>query len=270
MEKHRVTVIMGVYNCEETLEESLNSLLNQTYQNFKIVICDDKSTDNTLKISESFCSKYPDKFLLLRNEENKGLNYTLNKCLQHAEGDYIARMDGDDISLSKRFEKQVSFLNEHTEFSIVSSQMTYFDEKGDWGTSNPKEQPQPKDLIKGVPFAHAPCMIRNEAYKAVDGYSVSKRLIRVEDYHLWMKMYSIGLRGYNIQEPLYKMRDDQKAAKRRNIRNRINESYVKYLVVKNLKLPFRYNFFIIRPILVGLIPRKLYIILHQAKLARNL
>ena len=75
--------------------------------------------------------------------------------------------------------------------------MIYFDENGDFGKGGGGNRyPDKKDFIKGTPFCHAPCMVRTEAYKAVGGYSVDPKLLRVEDYHLWFKMYTKGLRGY--------------------------------------------------------------------------
>lgn len=262
----KISVIMGIYNCDLTLEESINSLLDQTYQDFEVIMCDDGSTDDTYIIAKMICDKYPEKFTLLRNHENMGLNYTLNKCLSTAKGEYIARMDGDDISLPTRFEKEVEFLDRHANISIISCAMIYFDEEREWGVSSPIKSPQDRDLVKGTPFAHAPCMIRKKALDSVGGYSVDKRLLRVEDYHLWVKMYSLGFKGYNLIEPLYKMRDDKNAVKRRNFKNRLNEVYVKYLAVKLLKLPFWNLLYVFRPILVGLLPIRLYTTLHKMKL----
>ncbi|MCD1161125.1 glycosyltransferase [Peribacillus frigoritolerans] len=263
---NKVTVIMGIYNCESTLELSLKSLMSQTYQEFDVVMCDDGSTDNTYNVAMEFCEKHPDRFELLTNNKNMGLNFTLNKCLKHAKGEYIARMDGDDVSLPNRFEKEVEFLDTHTDIAIVSSPMIYFDETGEWGVGTAIETPENKDYIKSTPFAHAPCMVRKEAFQAVSGYTVDKRLLRVEDYHLWIKMCAHGYKGYNIQEPLYKMRDDKNAVGRRNFKGRLNEVYVKYLAFKMLKIPVWYIVFIFRPLLVGLMPNKLYLYLHKARL----
>jgi len=257
---------MGIYNCEATLETSLNSLLKQSYQDFDVIMCDDGSNDNTLNIAKAFWEIYPEKFRLLKNKKNMGLNYTLNKCLAHAKGEYIARMDGDDISLPYRFQKEVEFLDNHPDFSIVSSAMIYFDETGEWGFGRPKKIPQKKDFIAESPFAHAACMVRREAYKAVDGYTIDERLLKVEDYHLWIKMYALGFKGYNFQQPLYKMRDDQNAANRRNFKRRLNEAYVKYLAIKLLNLPFWYSIFALRPIIVWLLPNELYLYLHKKRL----
>jgi len=266
MEKHKISVIMGIYNCESTLEWSLNSLMDQSYQDFDVIMCDDGSNDKTYIIAKAFCDRYPEKFILLKNTENMGLNYTLNHCLKSAMGDYMARMDGDDISLPNRFKTEVEFLDNNADIAIVSSPMIYFDETGDWGVGTAIETPNRKDYIKGTPFAHAPCMVRKEAYQAVNGYTVDKKLLRVEDYHLWIKMCAHGLKGYNIQEPLYKMRDDKNANGRRSFKGRLNEVYVKYLAFTMLKLPYWYFVFILRPIIVGLLPNKLYLYLHKKRL----
>ncbi len=82
-------------------------------------------------------------------------------------------------------------------------------------------------------------MVRREAYEKVKGYSVEKKLLRVEDYHLWFKMYSAGYKGHNLQEALYKMRDDSNAIQRRKFKYRINEAYVKRLIIKNFDLPIK-------------------------------
>lgn len=257
-----ISVIIGVYNCAETLQEALDSLLSQTYNDFRVIICDDGSTDSTYQIAEQYTNLYPN-FTLLQNSKNEGLNFTLNHCLKFVDTEFIARMDGDDISLPERFEKQISFLSSHTELDFVSSSMIYFDESGDFKTGSVKNYPDKFDFVHGTPFCHAPAMIRRSAMEQVNGYSEKKLLLRVEDYHLWFKMYAQGLRGYNFSEPLYKMRDDRNAAKRRKFKYRINEAYVKIIGYKMLHLPFYYYIYAIRPILVGLLPLKVYNFLHR-------
>lgn len=112
-------------------------------------------------------------------------------------------------------------------------------------------------------------MVRREAYELVNGYSVSKKLLRVEDYHLWIKMYSKDLLGMNIQESLYMMRDDKNARNRRKFKYRINESYVKLLAIKMLKLPKINIFLCLKPIILGIIPNFMYDILHHKKVGRK-
>lgn len=260
-----ISVIMGIYNCESTLGEAIDSLLNQTYINWELILCDDGSTDGTVSVAKSYQEKYPDKIKLLTNEKNMGLNFTLNKCLGEAKGEYIARMDGDDISLPERFQKEIDVLEKNKELSIVSTAMILFDEEGDWGKTTLKEIPAKKDFLLGTPFCHAPCLVKKEAYLAVGGYSVEKRLLRVEDYHLWIKMYEKGFRGINLQEALYKMRDDRNAQHRRKFRYRLNEAHVKAYAIKSLKLPFYSYVYCLKPIILGLLPGFIYKWLHRRK-----
>lgn len=125
MGEYKVSIIMGIYNCGNTLEESINSILNQTYRNWELILCDDGSTDNTYEVAKKYAEKFPDKIILLKNECNKGLNITLNRCLRQATGELIARQDGDDISMPERFEKEIEILLRKPEFKIVSSAMSF-------------------------------------------------------------------------------------------------------------------------------------------------
>lgn len=260
----RISVIMGIYNCAPTLAEALDSLLAQTYQDFKVIMCDDGSNDNTVEVARTYVDRYPDKFILICNERNMGLNYTLNHCLEYADTEYVARMDGDDISLPERFEKEVEFLDAHKDIAIVSTPMIYFDEYGVFRIGGGGGRyPGKNAFVKGTPFCHAPCMVRTEAYKAVEGYSVDSKLLRVEDYHLWFKMYASGYRGYILPDPLYKMRDDRNAVARRTWQNRLNEFHVRRLGYSMLSIPWYKRFWMLRPLLVGLLPNRVYKYLHR-------
>ncbi len=253
---------MGVYNCASTLDEALESLYTQTYQNFKIIICDDGSVDNTYELAKKHVKAHRS-IVLIHNDQNMGLNYTLNRCLEYADTQYVARMDGDDLSEPCRFEKEINFLDSHPEYDIVSSRMMYFDENGPFRWGKGRGEPKIADFCKGTPFSHTSCMIRTEAIKAVGGYSVSKSLLRVEDYHLWIKMYKAGYRGYILPEILYKMRDDENALKRRTFRGRVNEARVRYIACRAFRLPLISYIHILRPLLVALLPKPLYRYLHR-------
>ena len=258
----RITVLMGIYNCASTLVEALDSLYAQTYQDFKIVLCEDGSTDDTYNVASEYAENH-ENVTLVRNEKNMGLNYTLNRCLEYADTEYCARMDGDDISLPTRFEKEIKFLDAHPEYAIVSTQMQHFDSDGIFRVGTGKGEPDVRTYPKSVPFCHAPCMVRTEAYRAVGGYTVDKRLLRQEDYHLWIKMYKHGYRGYTIDEPLYMMRDDRNAVRRRNFISRRNEAYVKHLACKMLNLPFYYNLYCLKPLILSITPTWIYNLLHK-------
>ncbi len=261
----KISVIMGIYNCASTLSEALDCIINQTYTNWEIVMCDDGSTDDTLKVANEYKNKYPNKIFVLKNEKNMGLNFTLNHCLYESKGEYIARMDGDDTCSPQRFEKEISVLEENPDIAFVSTDMMFFDENGAFGKTNVSSNPTGKSLLFETQFCHAPCMVRREAYMAVGGYSVDKKLLRVEDYHLWVKMYAKGYKGVNIKEPLYQMRDDRNAIKRRKFKYRLNEAYVKAYAIKNLKLPFYSYVYCLKPIILGLLPTFIYKKLHKMK-----
>lgn len=260
-----VSIIMGIYNCESTLEESIESILNQTYQNYELILCDDGSSDDTWQIASGYVKKNPEKIILIRNDRNMGLNYTLNRCLSIARGKFIARMDGDDKSFPTRLEKEVEFLENNKEYAIVGANMDVFDENGIWGKHKYKEFPTKYDFLKGNPFSHPVCMVRTEAYKNVGGYTENKKLLRVEDFHLWVKMYNHGYVGANLPEVLHYYRDDRNGYSKRKFKYRINEAYVMCVAVKKLKLPMYGYLCAIRPILVGMLPYRLYNLLHKFK-----
>lgn len=235
----RVSVIMGIYNCASTLVEALDSLYAQTFQDFKIILCDDGSTDNTYEIAKEYAATHSE-IILIRNEKNIKLAGTLNKCLQYVDTEYVARMDGDDVSLPTRFEKEIKFLDDNPKYAFVSCPMMYFNENGVWMIGREKECPTKKDFYFDNPFCHAPVMMRTAILRDVGGYTDEPWTIRCEDYYLWYKVYKAGYIGYNIQEPLYKMRDNRDAFKRRTIKSRWNYYKVTTKVKKSLGLKYPY------------------------------
>ena len=269
VEYRLISIIMGVYNCESTLDEAVNCIINQTYPKWELIMCDDASTDDTYAVAKKYAQMYPNKIFLLQNKKNQGLNYTLNKCLKVVHGEFIARMDGDDLCRRERFAQEIEVFEKEPEISIVSTGMQYFDENGGWGQVLKKEYPDKMEFLNETPFCHAPCMVRKKAYDAVGGYSEGKRLLRVEDYHLWMKMMEAGFKGKNIQKCLYQMRDDRNAFSRRKFRYRINEAYVRCLAVKHLKLPFYGYIYALRPLAVGMLPSAVYKFLHKRRLGKK-
>ena len=252
----KVSVLMGIYNCAETLPQAVASIQNQTYSNWELILCDDGSTDNTYSVAQSLAAK-DSRIILLRNAHNLGLNQTLNNCLAAATGDYIARMDGDDDCLPDRFEKQVTLLEDHPEFQITSSPMILFDETGEWGQTTLPEFPTPANVVEGTAICHAPVMLRKECIDAVGGYTVDKRMLRVEDVNLWIKLYAAGSCCCNIQQPLYRMRNDQNALNRRKYIYRVNSTYVRLCGCRLLHLGPKSYIKAFSPMIVGLIPAHL-------------
>lgn len=252
----KISIIMGVYNCEDTLSDSINSIINQSYTNWELIICDDGSTDTTFSVAKKLADA-DNRITLIKNDKNMGLNYTLNNCLKHASGEFIARQDGDDISLPDRLEKQLNFLINNHDYQIVSTSMIFFDENGDWGKSSVIEQPTKKDVVTGSPICHAPVMMYKYCIDAVDGYTVDKKMLRVEDVNLWIKLYAKGYKCFNLAEPLYKMRNDENALNRRKYKYRINSTYTRLLGCKLLHLGIDSYILSFRPMIIGLIPSKI-------------
>lgn len=263
----KVSVIMGVYNCKnyELLDQSIDSILKQTFQDFEFIICNDGSTNGTLEYLKSIESK-DKRIKILSYEENRGLNYALNTCLEKATGEYIARQDDDDISAPDRLEKEIEFLDNNPKYAIVGTLADVFDDDGIWGKYDNPERPSKNDFYWNSPFMHPTIMIRKEAYDAVNGYRISKETRRCEDIDLFMRMYAAGYEGYNIQKRLYSYRmvNDPKI-KYRPMKYRIDEAIVKYKGYKamgNLLCGLPY---VVKPILVGMLPQK---ILYQIKKKR--
>tara|TARA_R110002124_G_scaffold185407_1_gene352845 strand:+ start:6412 stop:7446 length:1035 start_codon:yes stop_codon:yes gene_type:complete len=205
-----ISVIMPVYNCELYLKEAIDSILNQTYANFEFFIIDDASTDQTLSIIKA----YDDiRINLVEKEVNSGLTKSLNIGLSMAKGKYIARMDGDDISLPERFAKQLSFLDRNPEYVLCGSNYSII------GSNQVVTLPETNEdiklgLLKSCVIAHPSVMFRNSILLENNiKYDSSKE--PAEDYHLWVQLISKG-KFYNIQELLlrYRVHDKQISQKK--------------------------------------------------------
>ncbi|MEZ3577981.1 MAG: glycosyltransferase [Muribaculaceae bacterium] len=259
----RITVLMGIYNCASTLPDALNSLLEQTYQGFKVVMCDDGSTDNTFVVAQYYAKNYPDKFILIKNKKNIKLGATLNRCLEYADTEYIARMDADDLSLPHRFEKEIEYLDSHRNVDVVFSKIQLFDENGVYFIPNKSKDicPTPKQILTSSPFAHGTCMARTEVFKSVNGYDA--RIIRIEDYDLWFRLYEKGCILCVIGEPLYQFRENKGAAARRTFKSSLTACRVLYKGASQLGLSPIWKLYSIKCLILGIMPVWLYRLLHK-------
>ena len=218
----KISVLMGIYNCEDTLGEAIESIFAQSYTNWELILCDDGSTDGTYALAKWYVSQRPSQCILLRNETNRKLSYTLNRCLEAASGELVARMDADDISHPDRFEKQVRFLREHPGIQLVGTDMQCFDETGKHGIRHAVEKPDKMTLRNTTPFFHATIMTYKTVYDELGGYTVGKRAERIEDVELWFRFFQHGFCGANIPEVLYDVRENYETIKRRTIKERLN------------------------------------------------
>jgi glycosyltransferase EpsE len=253
----RVSVIMGVYNCADTLGASVESILAQDFADLEFVICDDGSSDGGAEVLQSYAARDP-RIVLIRNERNLGLARTLNRCAEAAKGEYLARMDGDDVSRPDRIGKQVAFLEKHPEFDFCGSSIALFDSTGVWGKNDYSELPDARSFLFRSPFAHPTVVFRASCLKTAGGYSCDPAVGRSEDYDLFMRLYASGRRGCNLQEYLFEYREDLGAFKKRKFRYALAEARVRIRGYRRLGLlPLGY-LYAMKPILIGLVPKSVY------------
>lgn len=260
-----VSVIMGVYNerNRNALEDSIDSILTQTLRDIEFIIYNDGSdksvTKHLLEITgwdeKKQLSNRDKRIVLAGKEENKGLAYSLNECISLARGKYIARMDADDISFCDRLEKQYTFLEAHAEYSWCGCSAQLFDKNGVWGTRHLPEKPTKNDYLKFSPFIHPTVMFRKCLFEERNGYLESEVTLRCEDYEIFMRLQEEGLCGYNMPEVLFAYREDKTSYNRRSMKNRINETRIRYEYFQRLGIlsPMRF-LYVIRPLIGGLIP----------------
>ena len=264
-----ISVLMGVYNCASTVEEAVQSIIDQTVTDWELIICDDGSSDDTFAVVSSLAEKEP-RIVLIRNEHNMGLAPTLNNCLRTARGTYTARMDGDDICAPDRFEKELAVLEADPDCAVVSCGMLSFDEEGVYGQSNYPEKPDKTDFFRMSPFCHAGCMMRKNVLLELGGYNESGEVERFEDFDLWYRLYKAGYYGRNLPEALYSMRDDRNAFRRRKMKYRLNVTKLSMKIYRDFKPGIRYLPGVVSPVIKGLLPEKLYVSLRRAKLRRQI
>ncbi|MCD6019421.1 MAG: hypothetical protein K0S53_2542 [Bacteroidetes bacterium] len=228
-----VSVVMSVYNGENYLREAIESVLNQSYSNFEFIIINDGSSDKSLSIIQSYNDA---RIILINNDGNKGLIYSLNKGLEIANGEYIARMDADDICLEKRLELQVDAFFKNRDTVVVGSDYYLLD--GDKSTyiSNINDSDYQKAVLLFSPcFCHPTVMIKN-VFKEKNIF-YDKDYIHAEDYKLWTDLYSLGI-FLNVNKPLLKYRhhtlqiSNQKNEAQLSISKEIRRQYLQRLGFK--------------------------------------
>jgi glycosyltransferase involved in cell wall biosynthesis len=183
---------MSVFNGEEYLAYALESILSQTYQNFEFIIIDDKSTDGTSVILKRYAEK-DKRIVLIKNSENIGLARSLNKGIDLAKGEYIARMDSDDISMPDRFEKQLKYLDNKPEIWVVGGNIRFIDRQNDFLRDQAYSQ-NPNILRWNMLFnfggiiCHPATMIRKSMFNMVGKY---KNIRTSQDLELWTRLFFV-------------------------------------------------------------------------------
>ncbi|PTB99223.1 hypothetical protein C9993_04170 [Marinobacter sp. Z-F4-2] len=224
---------MSVYNGEEYLSKSIDSILKQSFTNFEFIIINDGSNDNSEEIIKSYCDP---RIIYISNEANLGLISSLNKGLALARGKYIARQDADDISLRNRIEKQVKHLEENSETAVVGSHIRYIDEKQNHIGS--LEYPVTRNSNKWQLFfnstiCHSAALYRKSLALKLGGYS--KEYKYAEDYELWSRISRCsGIENLSDTLQLYRIHNGAISSKRHQqqleVRRRIANENIKYFL----------------------------------------
>ena len=252
----KISVLMSVYNADKYLTEAMDSILAQTYSDFEMIVVNDKSTDESGDILKAFAQKDP-RIVILENAQNIGLTKSLNRGLAIAKGEYVARMDADDISAPDRFEKQVAFLDAHLDYSFVSCIGRYIDENG-----NPERlRPFPEtneEIYAMMPkvdaVMHPGVMFRREDIARIGNYCEDFRV--VQDYDLWFRGMAAGYKFYNIQEPLVLFRRDESYNTRKSRAYRLVDYQVRKKGYRINKVPLHKRVYLLVPLALAYIPPK--------------
>lgn len=241
-----VSIIMGAYNAGNTIREAIDSVIAQEFTDWEFIICDDNSDDDTLRICLEYATRHPGRFQVLSNERNLKLPATLNRCLSASRGRYIARMDADDRSAPDRLEKQIATLEAQPWIDLVGTAMQRFDTTEIGAKVQPPTCPDRNTLRRTLPFCHATIVARRRVYDVIGGYNESPRTSRGQDLELWFNFYEHGFVGINLQEPLYFVREDSAAIRRRQPKVRWNAFRTMVMGYRKLGYPI---YCYIRPVL---------------------
>jgi glycosyltransferase EpsE len=218
----KVSVVMATHNCEATIDDAIASIAKQSYSMWELIVCDDGSTDRTRAKLYDWQQQLGGRMTILLNSENRKLQHSLNRCLAVADGQLIARMDGDDLCDPKRLEHQVGMLSSRPDVHLVGTYMQRFSDAGLADVVRTPLTPDKWTFLRHVPFAHATVVARREVFEQLNGYDESPGINRVEDLDLWFRFFERGFTGVNLPQPLYLVREDMAAIKRRTFRNRWN------------------------------------------------
>ena len=196
---------MSVYNGERWLHESIPSILNQSLDNFEFVIVNDGSTDGTLEIINEYGRK--DKRILLVDKPNTGLVDSLNSGLRVSNGEWIARMDADDLSGPNRLNEQYRYVSEDSSLVLLGSGLNIIDQHSQVGKtySYPADHDQLKARLLGLQafFAHSSAFYSTRAVQQAGGYRA--RIRRAQDIDLWLRLMELGRMGCH-PDPLVSIR----------------------------------------------------------------
>jgi len=214
LNKPLITVLMSVYNSQDTISFAIESILNQTFSDFEFIIINDGSSDNTLSILNNYSKK--DKRIRIIDQMNKGLTRSLNIGIRLAKGKYIARQDDDDLSLPQRLEKEVQLLEKYDEIVLVGTNQYEVKNNNESLGRYYDDESINKIVYIYNPIAHTSAMFRKDKFIEVGLYNES--FTTSQDFEAWMRLAEVG-KITMIDEPLVKrhITENSITSKKKNI-----------------------------------------------------
>ena len=206
-----VSIVLPCYNAAETLQETLNSIQNQTFSDYELIAINDGSTDATLSLLESWGKD--EKRLRVINQPHVGIVQTANVGIELTRSEFMARIDADDLMHPERLAQQVSFLNQNPEVGVISSLVEVFSEDGvregyriyvDWLNALTTNEDIRREIFVESPLPNPSVMIRTDLLRKLGGYEDHGW---PEDYDLWLRMYLAGVVFEKIPKILLQWRD---------------------------------------------------------------
>jgi|SRR5579875_370067 len=204
-----VSVLMSVFNGDVFLQESLESILNQSFRDFEFIVIDDGSTDGSWSLLDVYAQR--DSRMRVYHQQNRGLVQSLNRGCELARGTYIARMDADDIALRDRLTWQVDFLRQHPEIAVLGGAVELIDRRGRslGGYARPLSGLELKSaLLTRCALIHPTVMMRKDAFVFTKGYR--QAVADAEDWDLWLRMSEwFGLANLDVAVLKYRLHPHQ-------------------------------------------------------------
>lgn len=196
-----VTVLMSVYNGMPYLKDAIDSILHQTFTDFKFLIFDDASTDGTSQILAQYAQK-DSRIQIVTNDRNYGLGANLARGVEMAQTPWIARMDADDLAFPNRLELQLDYVAKHPEVRVLGGYAIDIDLQGNTVSERkvPISHQQIKKLVWTNPFLHGTVLLHRESILKVGSYS--SQLAKRQDYELWFRCAKAGFQFANLPTPL--------------------------------------------------------------------
>lgn len=198
----KVSILMPIYNTASYLKEAVDSILAQTYTDFELITLDDCSPDNAQEILDHYSDE---RIVRYKGVTNRGLSNVLNVGLTMAKGEYIARMDSDDVSFPERLSTQIQFMEQHPEVDLCSCGMELFEARSEVWTRNADPRKVELEALFFSPILHASSLWRKDSFEK-HGLIFDQDMVPAEDYDLWVRALLCRLTLVNMPQVLYRYR----------------------------------------------------------------